>query len=373
MGLNALVGGIIGFRCSESSIFRVCELLIARYRVVWDIFGRLNRSRARNWHKMDGKFHGVTFVVTAYNKEAFLEGTLKSVLAQEGGFEREFIVIENGSEDRSGEIADDLVGSLPNGRVIRLTPNRGPAIAQNTGVEAAAMPAVKFLDGDDLLAPDCIERMLPGLDLPGVGLVHGNGKLLQDLNAELSIDRAGNPPRFEVMEKPLVHSIRYSLAGASAILVNRDAYLACGGCDPTVFIQENSFLYRMAINNDFAFTDDIILYAPAPEHHDRHGGHLGEDRVQLEHDRNAALYGLIRDFPDLPRTVKRLILKRAAGRAWNWARRHNHKPWGGDTAFWINLLAYSPWLPGYLELLHQTLAPYRASGKVRIPPAESSN
>ena len=79
---------------------------------------------------MDGKLHGVSFVVTAYNKEAFLEGTLKSVLAQEGDFEREFIVIENGSEDRSGEIADDLVASLPNGRVIRLTPNQGPAIAQ---------------------------------------------------------------------------------------------------------------------------------------------------------------------------------------------------------------------------------------------------
>ena len=93
--------------------------------------------------------YGVTFVITAYNKEAFLEGTLNSVLAQDGDFEREFIVIENGSEDRSGEIADDLVGSLPNGRVIRLTPNRGPAIAQNAGAEAATMPAVKFLDGDD--------------------------------------------------------------------------------------------------------------------------------------------------------------------------------------------------------------------------------
>ena len=283
---------------------------------------------------MDGNFHGVTFVVTAYNKEAFLEGTLKSVIAQEGDYDKEFIVIENGSEDRSGEIADDLVGTLPNGRVIRLMPNQGPAIAQNTGAEAATMPAIKFLDGDDLLAPDCILRMLPGLNLPGVGLVHGAGALLEDLDSDLAVNRAGIPPRFNVMKKPLAHSIRHSLAGASAILVNRDAYLACGGCDPTVFIQENSTIYRMAINNAFAFTDDIILFGPITEHHDRHGGHLGEVRVQMEHDRNAALYGLIRDFPDIPHDIKRLALKRAAGRAWNWARRINQKPIGGDQIFW---------------------------------------
>ncbi len=316
---------------------------------------------------MNSLHRGVSFVVTAYNKEAFLERTLKSVLAQEGDFDKEFIVIENGSGDRSGEIADDLVGSLPNGRVIRLTPNRGPAIAQNAGVEAATLPAVKFLDGDDLLAPDCILRMLPGLDLPGVGLVHGAGALLQDKNADLSVDRAGKPPRFEIMEKPLAHSIRHSLAGASAILVNRDAYLQCGGCDATVFIQENSTIYRMAVNNAFAFTDDIILYGLTTDHHDRHGGHLGEDRAQMEHDRNAALFGLIRDFPALPHQIKRLALKRAAGRAWNWARRHNHKSWGGDKVFWINLLAYLPWLPNYEKLLSQTMAPYRVSGKVRLP------
>ena len=89
--------------------------------------------------------------------------------------------------------------------------------------------------------------------------------------------------------------------------------------------------------------------------------------VQMKHDRNAALYGLIRDFPALPRRIKRLALKRAAGRAWNWARRYNHKPPGGDAIFWINLLAYLPWLPGYERLMSKTMAPYLVSGKVRIP------
>jgi len=62
-----------------------------------------------------------------------------------------------------------------------------------------------------------------------------------------------------------------------------------------------------------------------------------------------------------------MALKRAAGRAWNWAQRINKRPWGGDKIFWINLLAYLPWLPNYEKLLSLTTAPYQVLGKVRIP------
>ena len=316
---------------------------------------------------MDGKIEGVSFVVTAYNKDRYLEATLKSILAQDGDFEREYIVIDDGSTDRSVEIAEDLIGSLANGRVIQQV-NSGPGVAQNTGVAAATLPAIKFLDGDDLLPPDAVSRMLPGLALPRVALVHGDGRGVEGLNAELRIDRKGAAPAFEVMEQPLYYAVRHSLAGASALLVDRKAFLDCGGCDPTVFTQENSVIFRLAIGNAFAFTRDFVVFAPHRDFRTEPGGHLGDDSMQMEHDRNAALYGLVRDFPTLPRRIKRLALKRAAGRSWNWARRHNNKPWGGDAVFWINLLAYLPWLPNYGTLLSLTMAPYRVSGKVRIPP-----
>lgn len=315
---------------------------------------------------MDGKTEGVSFVVTAYNKERYLEATLKSILAQEGDLEREFIVVDDGSSDRSVEIAEDLIGSLANGKVIQQS-NGGPGKAQNTGVAAATLPAIKFLDGDDLLPPDAVSHMLPGLQLPGVALVHGDGRVLEKPDDDLRIDREGKPATFEVMKNPLYYSIRHSLAGASALMVDKKAYLDCGGCDVTVFTQENSIIFRLAIDHDFAFTEDIVLFNPPRDTRTEHSGHLGDDMVQMEHDRNAALYGLIRDFPALPRRIKRLALKRAAGRAWNWARRYNHKPPGGDAIFWINLLAYLPWLPGYERLMSKTTAPYLVSGKVRIP------
>ena len=316
---------------------------------------------------MNGKKNGVSFVVTVFNKERYLEATLKSVLDQQGDFEKEFIVVDDGSSDRSVEIARDLVGSLANGKVIE-QPNSGPGVAQNTGVGASTLPAIKFIDGDDLYPPDCAMRMLPGLELPDVALVHGDGKVLQDLNDDIRVDREGKPPSFEVMDNPLYYAVRHTLSGASALLVDREAYVACGGCDPRVFTQENSLVFRLSVSHSFAFTKDIVLFGPPRDFRTEHGGHLGDDMVQMEHDRNAALYGLIRDFPDLPHDIKRLALKRASGRAWNWARRINKKPIGGDEVFWIRLLSYLPWLPDYENLLFKTMAPYRVSGKVRLAP-----
>ncbi|NQU56287.1 MAG: glycosyltransferase family 2 protein [Rhodospirillales bacterium] len=316
---------------------------------------------------MTGKTRGVAFVVTVFNKECYLEATLKSILAQEGDFDREIIVVDDGSTDRSREIAESLIGGLANGKLIEQV-NSGPGVAQNTGVAAASMPVIKFVDGDDLLPPDCVLRMLPGLDLPNVMIVHGDGRVLNKSYDAICVDRKGKPPAFEVMDKPLYYSIRHSLAGATSLLVVRAAYLECGGCDATVFTQENSLVYRMAVKYAFAFTQDVILFAPPRDFRTEHGGHLGDDMVQMEHDRNAALYGLLRDFPDLPHGIKRLALKRAAGRAWKWARRVNKKTLGCDRIFWINLIAYLPWLPAYEKLLHLTMRPYRESEKVRIPP-----
>ena len=310
---------------------------------------------------------GVSFVVTLYNKEQYLEATLNSILAQEGDFDREYIVVDDQSTDRSLEIAQDLIGALPNGMVISQS-NTGPAGAQNKGVSFSSMPILKFIDADDLYPPDCVERLLPGLDLPGVALVHGDGKVLDSFNDEIYVDRMGSSPSFAVMEKPLFHSIRHTLSGASGILVDKEAYLACGGCDERVFLHENSMIFRLGIKNSFAFTKDVVLFGPPRDFRTQHGGHLGDDMVQMEHDRNSALYGLIRDFPNLPLEIKRLALKKASGRSWNWARRINKKKLGCDEIFWIRLLSYCPWLPDYERFLYKTLLPYQVSGKVRLPP-----
>ncbi len=310
---------------------------------------------------------GVSFVLTVFNKERFLEATLRSVLAQEGDFERQVIVVDDGSDDRSLEIAGDLLAGHPDALVIQQA-NKGPARALNAGVAAATMAVVKPFDGDDVMTPDGTQRLLAGLDRSDVVLVRGDRRPFPHSGAPLTIDRQGRAPEFRYMEDPLPFAIRHSFAGCSDILFRRPAFVACGGCDASVFVQDYSLVWRLAIGNAFAITDDIIAFSPPEDK-----SNLSSNRAQVEHDRNAALLGLVRDYPDLRHALKRTALRRAAGRSWKWARRINGSQWGMDRVFWISLLSYLPWLPGYEEWLGATLEPYRVSNVIRLPNHEDNH
>jgi glycosyltransferase involved in cell wall biosynthesis len=97
----------------------------------------------------------VSFVLTVYNKCRYLADVLASVAAQEGDFEREVIVVDDGSTDGSRELLKSLGPRLP-GFCLIVQPNQGPSIATNRALAAASMPLIKLLDGDDLLAPDAL-------------------------------------------------------------------------------------------------------------------------------------------------------------------------------------------------------------------------
>ena len=86
-------------------------------------------------------------IIPAYNGERFLAGAIRSVLAQDYR-PIEVIVVDDGSTDRSCEIAE----SFQEVRCIR-QPNAGVAAARNTGLSAAKGEFIAFLDQDDEWTP----------------------------------------------------------------------------------------------------------------------------------------------------------------------------------------------------------------------------
>jgi len=217
------------------------------------------------------------------------------------------------------------------------------------------------VDGDDVLVPDAVSRLLAGFNDPKVALVRGASVRFTGPTDAFASGRAP-APAFTLLETPLEDAIRHSFSGCTEVMFRRQPFVALGGCDETVFIQDQSYIWRLAIDHRFAFTDEIIAVRPADQ-----SDTLIANRSQIEHDRNAALYGLIRDHPGLPAGIAALALRRCAGRAWQWAHRINRRPFGCDATFWIWLLSYLPWLPCRRRLMRACLAPYRRGGAVRLP------
>jgi glycosyltransferase involved in cell wall biosynthesis len=92
--------------------------------------------------------HPISLIIPAFNAAEFLAQALDSARAQHLA-PAEIIVVDDGSSDDTALIAR----ARGDARVISRA-NGGPALARNTGLEAARGEIIAFLDADDLWPPD---------------------------------------------------------------------------------------------------------------------------------------------------------------------------------------------------------------------------
>ncbi|MCX4562455.1 glycosyltransferase [Streptomyces umbrinus] len=115
----------------------------------------------------------VSVLVPAYNEEAGIESTIRSLLASDYP-QLQIIVIDDGSTDRTAELAEG-VGD-PRVLVVR-QPNAGKAAALNTGLAHTSHDIVIMVDADTVFEPDAIHHLVQPLAHPAVGAVSGNTKV----------------------------------------------------------------------------------------------------------------------------------------------------------------------------------------------------
>lgn len=89
-----------------------------------------------------------SFIVPVYGCACYLEKCVSSILAQKGNHELEIILVDDGSKDGSGCIADELAAREPRVRTFHKE-NGGAASARNFGLQKAAGQYILFIDGDD--------------------------------------------------------------------------------------------------------------------------------------------------------------------------------------------------------------------------------
>ncbi len=101
----------------------------------------------------------LSIVVPMYNLEHYVEPLLNSLLNQS---EKQFelILVDDGSRDRTAQVAEEMLARHPilRGKLIR-TANGGVSAARNTGLAAASGDYVLFLDGDDYADHSLVQRI----------------------------------------------------------------------------------------------------------------------------------------------------------------------------------------------------------------------
>ena len=186
---------------------------------------------------------GVSIVIPAYKAERFLAATIASVQAQTGRWE--LIVIDDGSPDGTGRVADAIARDDGRVRVIH-RPNRGVAASRNDGLAMtiSTLPYVLFLDADDLLEQGALRVLTQILEDDSAAIAaYGRSRL---------IDEAGRPlERGEI--EPAVPTDRATLAESNcvrapgAMLIRKSAAIAIGAWDQSIAgVADWDYWFRLA-------------------------------------------------------------------------------------------------------------------------------
>ena len=103
----------------------------------------------------------VSIITPLYNIERYLKISLDSLAAQTYP-NIEFILVDDGSEDSTGQICDDYAKNDPRFRVIHQT-NGGISNARNNGLSIAKGELIGSVDGDDWIEPKLYETLYNNL------------------------------------------------------------------------------------------------------------------------------------------------------------------------------------------------------------------
>jgi len=104
------------------------------------------------------EYPGISILVAAYNEQASIADTLKSLAQQQYPGEFEVIVIDDGSKDATAEIVAD--NPHPWLRLLRQPRNMGKAAALNRGLAESRHDYVITLDADSYLFGDALKRLV---------------------------------------------------------------------------------------------------------------------------------------------------------------------------------------------------------------------
>jgi hypothetical protein len=199
----------------------------------------------------------VSVLIDTYNHERFIEKAINSVLEQDfPAAEREIIVVDDGSTDRTPEIVQRFE---PNLRYIRKE-NGGQASAFNAGIPECGGQIIAFLDGDDYWLPGKLSRVTEVLSKnPAVGFVgHAIKESLTDGQERISAPAKDETFRIQSLDSAKLFRLRKSFLGTSRMTIRAEIARRILPVPEALVFEADEYLFTLAA----VMNEVVILKEP---------------------------------------------------------------------------------------------------------------
>ena len=204
--------------------------------------------REREW---DMKI--ITFTIPCYNSEAYMSHCIESLLP--GGEDVEIIIVNDGSTDGTGEIADDYASRYPGIVKAIHQENGGHGEGVNTGLRNAAGLYYKVVDSDDWLDTDGMLKVLSKLKE-----LHEKGTALDMMVCNYVYEHSSDNSS---------HVVNYKYVLPQNRIFGWDEI---GNFKPTQYLLMHSVIYRtellrqcgLVLPKHTFYVDNLFVYNPLP-------------------------------------------------------------------------------------------------------------
>lgn len=144
-----------------------------------------NLQNINSCQMSDNKYPLVSIIIPVYNVETYIERCLMSVVEQTYA-NIEIILIDDCGSDNSIALANKILAqSSRHFRVVDQKYNQGVSVARNTGLKEANGDYVYFMDSDDEITPDCIEKLVKPLSTYQYDMVIGSYDTIGDRESHM--------------------------------------------------------------------------------------------------------------------------------------------------------------------------------------------
>ena len=203
----------------------------------------------------------ISFVVPCYNSEEYMEKCIDSLLI--GKDDVEIIIIDDGSKDKTGKIADRYQKKYP--KIVKVVhqENGGHGEGINTGLKHATGKYFKVVDSDDWLDEKAKKKLLKEIKHIDTDLVvcnyvytYTDGRKDQTISfanvyEEGKVLTWDDIHRFKVTQYPSLHSMMYKKSVLDKSNIDLPKH---------VFYEDNLFIYLPLVNTKTIYYLDLDLY-----------------------------------------------------------------------------------------------------------------
>ncbi|MDE2038216.1 MAG: glycosyltransferase family 2 protein [Patescibacteria group bacterium] len=192
----------------------------------------------------------ISVIMPAFNRERYVAESMRSVLAQSfKGFE--LIVVDDGSTDRTLEIAREIAATDPRVRIESNSKNLGIARTRNKALGVAQAEYVALLDSDDIWVDrDKLAKQAAFLDAhPDHALVGG---AIRHIDPDGKALRVAVFPESDASIRKII--LRFNPFAQSTLMYRKDAILEAGGYSPAYQVCDDYALW-LAVGKKYKFAN----------------------------------------------------------------------------------------------------------------------